>query len=341
MASTIKMTWQMLDIETMTNLYLYGDFNKPSNLVDEKLIRNSTDQLGRDQNGNKLYYTTVEITNINDFMQNGPGRIATPNQFSIIKNFMQGGMYTLQPGQEYQLEIINTQAGEKYPTNRIFSTQEFYYIDNMNDHELRTYVYGSVSFVIKSGTLVVNADGSREIKNLVIAPIEDNFDYTSGNPLVQMADSYFLQNNTDPSNIGRTVKISYKDNLSSIQAITYTATMFTHDENADIYHPIDGLAGAINYTLNVPNELWNSGITKFIDPQGRAIYYGTNGDDPIIASNIGSKLTDYRLANQVGTVQIAGKGNDTLRGNDYGLVLLENKSDYLLGGTGYDKYIAG
>ncbi|MDD3597480.1 calcium-binding protein, partial [Sulfuricurvum sp.] len=117
--------------------------------------------------------------------------------------------------------------------------------------------------------------------------------------------------------------------------------MFTHDENADIYHPIDGLAGAINYTLNVPNELWNSGITKFIDPQGRAIYYGTNGDDPIIASNIGSKLTDYRLANQVGTVQIAGKGNDTLRGNDYGLVLLENKSDYLLGGTGYDKYIAG
>jgi len=31
MTSTIKMTWQMLDIETMTNLYLYGDFNKPSN----------------------------------------------------------------------------------------------------------------------------------------------------------------------------------------------------------------------------------------------------------------------------------------------------------------------
>ncbi len=37
--ATVQTTWEMLDIETITNLYLYGDVNKPSNLVDDKLIR--------------------------------------------------------------------------------------------------------------------------------------------------------------------------------------------------------------------------------------------------------------------------------------------------------------
>lgn len=39
--ATIHTTWQALDIEAMTNLYLYGTLNAPSNKVDETLIRES------------------------------------------------------------------------------------------------------------------------------------------------------------------------------------------------------------------------------------------------------------------------------------------------------------
>jgi VCBS repeat-containing protein len=333
-------TWQELDIATMTNLYLYGTFNTPSNKVDETLIRSIND-------------ITITITNVDDFMKNGPGRFATPNQFASLNEFMQGGYYEFfseRSSGEYDINEIAPILDGDYPSNRIFSTQEYYYYDNINDHETRTYVFGSVSFVVKSATLVVNLDGTRYIKDLVIAPFDDNFDYTSGNPMVQIADTLFLQSNTDPSYLGRTVEIEFNSN--DINSAVYTNEDYIKDINSDIYHPIDGLVDAISYTLNVPEFLWDNGTTQFIDSQGRAIIYGTNGDDSFNVYGAflngthnfpnGSFMDDYYSSHiQNGIAIVTGDGNDFLSGGNFNDYLEGGKgADQLVGGSGFDTYVS-
>ena len=80
------MTWQELDIEAMTNLYLYGTLNAPSNKADETLIRES----GKT--------TTIYIDNVSSFMNDGPGRFAVGGSSSIVKQFMEGGLFSV-PGE--------------------------------------------------------------------------------------------------------------------------------------------------------------------------------------------------------------------------------------------------
>jgi hypothetical protein len=39
--ATVSLTWQALDITTMTNLYLYGQMTTPANKIDDALIRDT------------------------------------------------------------------------------------------------------------------------------------------------------------------------------------------------------------------------------------------------------------------------------------------------------------
>jgi len=94
------MRWQELDIETMTNLYLYGTLETPLNKADETLIR---------EDG---YITEIQIDNIASYMSEGPGRFALGSNISVVKEFMNGGVFDA-PGEYKAGEyfIKNTQRG--------------------------------------------------------------------------------------------------------------------------------------------------------------------------------------------------------------------------------------
>ncbi|MDK9693891.1 MAG: hypothetical protein OEL19_06570 [Sulfurimonas sp.] len=79
--ATINTTWQALDIEAMTNLYLYGTLNTPSSKADEALIR---------EDG---YVTEIQIDNVASFMSDGLGRFALGSNISVVKEFMNGGVF--------------------------------------------------------------------------------------------------------------------------------------------------------------------------------------------------------------------------------------------------------
>lgn len=177
---TKNLTWQQLDITTITNLYLYGQMTTPRNKVDESLIRTPDIRDSKDNVINPQ--VVVNITNVDDFMKNGPGRFANASQFGLISSFMNGGVVNTVG--EYDISTIapkepNAEGKLEYPDSRKFSVQQYNYTDSNNDSATRIYTYGSTSFVIRSGTLVVSANGDRYIKDLVIAPFEDNFDFES------------------------------------------------------------------------------------------------------------------------------------------------------------------
>jgi hypothetical protein len=324
-----------IGIEEITSTYLYGTLTRPSNLVDEALIR---PPLVYTQNGEPVAVKKITIDSVS-FMQNGAGRFAIGARIGIVQDFMGGDLFT-NPGEYRVGDYFNQQKGND--GQRFYAIQQSNYIDTIDDHLERTYIFQSSSFALsQDAILVIKPDGTRYIKNFALLPGNDNFDFVSGDLLTNLLNP-ILEADIDPSKIGRTIAIEF-DNKENVIRTVYTQESYQMDiaKYESTFHPIDGTLKLASEREQLVNKLWESGITRFIDPQGRAIYYGTNGNDPIIASNIGSKLTDYRLANQVGTVQIAGKGNDTLRGNNYGLVLLANKSDYLLGGDGNDTYFAG
>ena len=62
----------LLTAEEVTNLYLYGSKTKPTNLADNDLIRPINVEATK---------TSVDI---NDYMQNGPGRFASPAFFELL-----------------------------------------------------------------------------------------------------------------------------------------------------------------------------------------------------------------------------------------------------------------
>jgi hypothetical protein len=343
MATTVSHTWQELinNPSLITNYYLYGQATKPTadQLVSDKWIR---------QQG--VVDITIKISNYDSYITDGPGRYANASQIGVVSGFFESSLPNLQIGEKTTYTL--SEAINKFGQN---GTEGFVQSDfngsldgtNGRDYAARVYEFQTQQYLLNQNVKFVierKTDGQyvKRIENFALLPRYEDFDFLGGSDLVNLGND-IIENDIDPSRIGRTVKIQYPSSAetSSYSTKTYTSASYAQDQIRFVREDHGTYLDAYQPVKNLVDQLWNTGTTKFIDPQGRAIYYGTNGNDPIIASNIGSKLTDYRLANQVGTVQIAGKGNDTLRGNNYGLVLLANKSDYLLGGDGNDTYFAG
>ncbi|PCI57213.1 MAG: hypothetical protein COB36_02820 [Alphaproteobacteria bacterium] len=105
--------------------------------------------------------------------------------------------------------------------------------------------------------------------------------------------------------------------------------------------PVESIKLAIDGATLV-NDLWDAGVTKFLDAQDRPILYGTVGDDVLTAnsthitldliSNVFgiSNISQYR---ENGIVLVGGAGDDTITG-------VSNTADVLLGGMGDDILMA-
>jgi hypothetical protein len=98
-------------------------------------------------------------------------------------------------------------------------------------------------------------------------------------------------------------------------------------------------------TVEARSDLWNNGTTRFVDSQGRAIIYGTDGNDPLSYAKIQSLniLSPMYLntSESNGIVILGGKGNDTLTGTDYNDRLFGGNDNDILYGVDGDDYIEG
>lgn len=71
--TTLTLSWNNLSIDNMTNLYLYGQLDTPSDLQNENLIHQSDPKLISKDNP---ALTQVTLTDVSSFMTAGPGQYA-------------------------------------------------------------------------------------------------------------------------------------------------------------------------------------------------------------------------------------------------------------------------
>lgn len=71
------MTVAQITPEFITNMYLYGQATRPANLADDAVIRAA---------GQAPLIVEVDT---DDYMQNGPGRFASPALFEVIRVFFE------------------------------------------------------------------------------------------------------------------------------------------------------------------------------------------------------------------------------------------------------------
>jgi hypothetical protein len=218
-------TWSEIGSKEMTNAYLYANINKPSNLVDDTLIRS---ELKRNLDGSfQTYGMTLNMDAVS-FMSDGGGRFAYASNCSLIHNFM---LDYLMPGTTLDLSLSKALA--MFGGDKKFTVQQYEYNDSKADRGFRTYVYGTTGFTIDDSKnadklrFIVTASGERRIENLRIRPSDDNFDFESSNPITMIGNALTLEDDIDPSKIGRTVEIKYTDSSkSSLPIGTYTNIEF-------------------------------------------------------------------------------------------------------------------
>ena len=188
----ITMNWNDLDINEMTNLFLYGALNTPTDLEDDALLNHETVEL--------------TLTDVASFMIDGPGRFANATYSSLVRDFMAG---RIMPDNG----IVQTMTAEQLEVaghSRFFTLSQVEYGINAADFDLRAYIYGHTGFAInKDAVFTVDADGTRHIENLAVLPGQDDFDFTTTSDL-QVLGEFFLEDKIDPSGIGRTVKMFYR-----------------------------------------------------------------------------------------------------------------------------------
>ena len=155
--------------EEIVSLYLYGQLTPPANLKTEQLIR--PPGLGITKN-----------VDVNEYMTTGGGRFVKVENFLCVRNFLAAddskyGISPLQPGTYSRDQLLA--AYKKVGQGRLDAIQ--YYLGiNDADYADRAYVFGSTKVEINGDAkFVVNPDGSREILDIAVVPVNDNFDYHS------------------------------------------------------------------------------------------------------------------------------------------------------------------
>ena len=321
MATTIFHTWQELinNPSLITNYYLYGQATKPTadQLVSDKWIR---------QEG--VVDIAIKISNYDSYITEGPGRYANASRIKVVSGFFESSLPTLQIGDKVTYSL--SQAIGKFGENKnpLSHTDFNGSLDGTygSDYAARVYEFQTQLYLLnQNATFVIErkADGQyvKKIENFALLPRYEDFDFIGGSAVVNLGND-IIENDIDPSRIGRTVNIQYPSSTetSLYSTRTYASasydldkTRFTREDHGtylDAYQPIKDLVA----------NIWTNGTTKFIDSQGRAILYGSNtsnqlSGDAHSAFAYDSYMKEYYWANlQKGVTIVAGGGSDTLRG---------------------------
>lgn len=219
-------TLSELNKENITNLYLYGELDKPENLVDDNLIREPNDE-------NNLTAQTAQTTvNVDavKLMGTGPGRFAVPAQFELVQRFFNPS-FNPTPGEYFS--VSKSVLNDLYFGLDIITwgMRQVNYDDGQDNLAERAYIWNNMAFQIANDSdikFVIEADGTKKIDNFRAHPYtenQDNFDFTTSG-LAGLVANAFLEPRIDPSGIGRTVNINF-DNINQIPPIeVYTETDF-------------------------------------------------------------------------------------------------------------------
>ncbi|NEQ40080.1 MAG: VWA domain-containing protein [Okeania sp. SIO3I5] len=342
-----------LAVNEITNWYLYGQETTPTNLADESLIRpEPPDPLPSDIDIIKI---PIDATQFMDTV----GRFAIGSQFELVQRFFyEDGDTLFELGPEGTVIPVILEWEEFYKPGTYkkaqlardefnmdsfgWTMQHLNWRDETDDYAERTYLYNTQEYKISDDALfIVETDGTKRIENFAIEPREvaeedpdnldtdrDNFDFDGGSPLTNIGNA-ILKPNVDPSGIGRTVYFDYV-NEDSIPEVTYDREAY----DADVLTKQSFTEGANLLKLNeditkLTDDLFNDGVTRFLDDQNRPIFYGTQEADFLEAPLNAPKLTTSYDEN--GILVIGSIGNDTLES-------IKDNSE-LRGGDGNDRLI--
>ncbi len=285
----------MFTAKDVTNWYLYGTDTTPTNLVDESLIRSAD-------------ATSTASIDVVDLMKTGAGRFAIAPQFNLIQRFFyqlgDNQIYTgpklaedssleqelefpnlniqwaeqeefTKPGRYTKAEIADELGFESYG----WRMQQYNWRDRKNDYAERTYIYNTQEYMISDGAIfVVDDNGDKWIENFAIEPRvfsdePDNFDFEGGNRFTNTGNSIVLEPRVDPSGIGRTVNFDY---VGTVPRVTYHRSSYESDvEKRNSFTYGMNPATLLLDMYKLTDELFDEGVTRFLDEQDRAIIYGT------------------------------------------------------------------
>jgi Ca2+-binding RTX toxin-like protein len=208
----------------------------------------------------------------------------------------------------------------------------------------RAYIFGSTFFGlnIAGSTFEVSGNGSiKNISNLVVLPISDNFDYDSDDGLAIAANNLLLEPTFDPYNLGNPVNILFSGSGKIYSS--YDSTQFQNERTSPdgSANKLEGLASLIvdsAYFFEMKNDAFLS-----YSRNGRKVIYGTPGNDVVQSLLVqaggvylvggtgfdtinGQAITDDVLT--------GGEGNDSLTGRGGGDTLIGGQGDDELYGNG-------
>ncbi|NEQ39497.1 MAG: hypothetical protein F6K40_25855 [Okeania sp. SIO3I5] len=314
-----------LAVETITNWYLYGQKSTPKqeDLVDDNWIRPA-----------EVEHPIMIPIDATKFMET-VGRFALGPQFELVQGFFDEDNFFAPRTAPYSKAEIGQALGlDRYGWNM----KHYNWKDKRtDDYVQRVYLYNSQEYKISDkAEFVVKDDGTgkitREIINFAIEPREveeeldfsppnddegiidrDNFDFKGGGDVTDFGNA-ILQPRVDPSGIGRTVYFDYI-NQGSIKPVTYNRETYNKDVAfiKDNFEETNIVLSGVPLRLGMgelSDNLFEKGVTKFLDSADRPIFYGTEKDDELSQSDFNApKLTGF-LGN--GSVLIGGDGNDKL-----------------------------
>jgi hypothetical protein len=235
------------------------------------------------------------------------------------------GSFTQETGKTVQIPGTTSHLGLEAD----FSFAQIFYDDSQNDRAERAYIFNTQGYRIRDQAIfVIEADGTRHVDNLQIVPLDEDFDFVGG--WTSNLINGYLQARIDPWSISIPVNIVYAGNSAPV--INYTQQQWELDRAylTAFYSPISGPVEAFFDPLI--QNLFDAGVTRFVDPQGRAIVYGTDGNDQFTAGfQLFQNAPLLALFAENGVVMLGHDGNDLLTGGV--------TNDDLRGGLGNDVII--
>ena len=347
MAYDVNAGKDLVSVDEILARYLWNQETapSPSELVDDKWIRDASAK------GDALMIDAQE------YMTHGGGRFVSAADFELFKNFFSSefsaGSYDfismwniLKPEKPLDPKISNDEKVKKF--TRAISQYEVGI--GSSDYLTRAFIFGSTGFTIDFDSIkfVVKADGTKEIQGLKIIPCEDNFDFDSSNGVANYFNQDFKKM-IDPFGIGRKVPIQFTGDVS---AVTVTDKDFAQlqetktDRQKVDYRIVGETPGVMNFYLTqIKALIKESPSINYTDSHGRKVIY--DGEDRFHDGSLKAESAGLLeiFSDDPDSVLIGGGGEDILKGGNGDDLLIGSSScsiekDMLMGGEGYDTYIA-
>ena len=338
------LSWMNLDESTAVNLYLYGTLTTPEDLYD---------RIYPEEYSGGAFGGPRVLLDATDYMASGPGRYATAALAPAIEEFflntrnipIAAGTYTRAQIQElYGYESVDENGD---PTNDGFSFRitQYKMDTGTGDYDQRTFVYSTGGYIVPNDAsllFVVDTNGERRVENLRILPLDDDFDFTSSNPLVQVDNDLNSLPLIDPYRIGKTVELKFFNKDAVPVTSAYDSVDFL-DELADYREKSNGSAfDGYGVGSRVREQLEDQSVFEYKIDDFNVVFGKPEGEEIKIGFDF--DFNDKELILGGGGIDDidAGAGDDRIYGHEGNDIIKGGRGrDRLFGGSGNDDLDGG